>query len=334
MIDLNSNLVDSFGRVAKKLRISVTDRCNMRCIYCMPTNNTDWFEQESILAFDEIIRIVTILADLGVDRIRLTGGEPLVRPNISILIKGLSKIPGIRAISMTTNGLGLQSSACDLKNAGLGSVNVSLDTLKDNRFKGINGVHGLENVLRGIQKADDVGLHPKINTVMIKGWNDDEVVEFAEFARRTNYTVRFIEFMPLDGTNLWGPHLVVSKAEIIQKLAREGIELVPLFNDIFEPARLFTFVDKRGTIGFIPSITEPFCTNCDRIRLTSDGKLLTCLYEKPGMDLKGLLRDGVSNKEIERHILESIKNKPEGIIGLIRARSLRPTMNLMYRIGG
>jgi GTP 3',8-cyclase len=334
MIDLNSKLVDSFGRVAKKLRISVTDRCNMRCIYCMPTNNTDWFEQESILTFDEIIRVVTILADLGVDRIRLTGGEPLVRPNISILIKGLSKVAGIKAISMTTNGLGLQSAASDLTNAGLGSVNVSLDTLRNNRFKAINGVYGLENVLRGIQAAEDVGLHVKINTVMIRGWNDDEVVEFAEFARRTNYTVRFIEFMPLDGTSLWGSHLVVSKAEIIQKLASEGIEIVPLFNDNSEPARLFTFVDKRGTIGFIPSITEPFCVNCDRIRLTSDGKLLTCLYEKPGKDLKEVLRDGKSNKEIEGHILESIKNKPEGIIGLIRGKSLRPTMNLMYKIGG
>jgi cyclic pyranopterin phosphate synthase len=333
-VDLNNKLKDSFARTAKKLRISVTDRCNMRCIYCMPANNVDWFEQQNILSFQEINRVVTILADLGIVKVRLTGGEPLLRPKIPTLINLISQIPQIEDIGMTTNGIGLQANASGLKGAGLRSVNVSLDTLKENRFKAINGVNGLDNVLDGIKVAADVGLRVKLNMVVIRGWNDDEVVEFAELSKKTNYTVRFIEFMPLDGTSMWNNHLVVTKAEIIKKLGSEGIEIFPLHNDYSEPARLFTFNDKQGSLGFIPSISEPFCTNCDRIRLTSDGRLLTCLYEKPGTDLKGLLRSKKSDQVIKLSILNSINFKPEGIIRLIRTKSLRPTMNLMHRIGG
>jgi GTP 3',8-cyclase len=170
--------------------------------------------------------------------------------------------------------------------------------------------------------------------VIIRGWNDDEIIDFAEFARKTEHTVRFIEFMPLDGTGLWEQDLVVSKGEIMQKLASGVNELVPLHNNISEPAKLFSFIDGKGILGFIPSITEPFCGNCDRLRLTSDGRLLTCLYENPGYDLKNLLRTGKSNDDIEKYILECIMRKPEGIISLIRSKSLRPTMNLMYKIGG
>ncbi|MGA9841241.1 MAG: GTP 3',8-cyclase MoaA [Nitrososphaeraceae archaeon] len=334
MVTPSKKLADTFGRVAKKLRISITDRCNMRCIYCMPANNTEWFEQNNILSYDEIIRIVTILADLGVERIRITGGEPLIRPKIILLIKQLSTIDGIKSISMTTNGLILHSMAADLKDAGLVSINVSLDTFKENRFKAISGVHGLQTVLAGIQAAAAAGLIVKVNAVIIRGWNDDEIVDFAEFARKSGHTVRFIEFMPLDGTSLWEQDLVVSKVEIIQKLASGVNELVPLHNNISEPAKLFSFIDGKGILGFIPSITEPFCSNCDRLRLTSDGRLLTCLYENPGYDLKNLLRRGKSNDDIEKYILECIMRKPEGIISLIRSKSLRPTMNLMYRIGG
>ncbi len=334
LVHQNNKLMDGFGRTAKKLRISVTDRCNMRCVYCMPSNNVDWFEQENILNFHEINRVVRILADLGIVKVRLTGGEPLVRPNVPTLIKLISQIPKIVHIGMTTNGIGLQANALKLKNAGLHSVNVSLDTLKENRFKAINGVNGLDKVLEGIQVANDVGLRVKLNVVVIRGWNDDEVIEFTALSRKTNFTVRFIEFMPLDGTSMWNNHLVVTKAEIIKKLDGEGIEIFPVSNDFSEPARLFTFNDNKGSLGFIPSISEPFCTNCDRIRLTSDGRLLTCLYEKPGTDLKGLLRSGKSDEAIKLSILNSIEHKPEGIIKLIRSKSLRPSMNLMHRIGG
>ncbi len=306
----------------------------MRCIYCMPVNNVDWFEQENILNFHEIIRVVRILADLGIVKVRLTGGEPLVRPNLPSLIKLISRIHQIEHMGMTTNGIGLQTNAARLKDAGLQSVNVSLDTLKESRFKAINGVDGLDKVLQGIQVANDVGLSVKLNVVVIRGWNDDEIIEFTELSRKTNFTVRFIEFMPLDGTSMWNNHLVVTKAEIIKKLASEGIDISPLYNDYSEPARLFTLNDDRGRLGFIPSISEPFCTNCDRIRLTSDGRLLTCLYEKPGTDLKGLLRNGKTDEVIKSSILDSIKYKPEGIIRLIRTESLRARMNLMHRIGG
>lgn len=328
-------LLDSFGRVARKLRISVTDRCNMRCVYCMPTNNAEWFEQNDILTYDEIVRTATILARLGIEKIRVTGGEPLVRPKLEELIKRLSNIEGINTISMTTNGLLLRDKVKELKDAGLESINISLDTFKTDRFKTISGgAHGLDNVLDAIYSADRAKLKAKINTVIMRGWNDDEITDFAKFARHTGYTVRFIEFMPLDGSGIWEPNLVVSKKEIIQRITQNVKELVPLYNENSEPAALYSFADGKGTLGFISSITEPFCGNCDRMRITSDGRLLTCLYENPGYDLKSLLRSGKSDNDITTYILECIKKKPEGIISIIRAKALKPTLNLMHRIGG
>ena len=334
MSEPSNNLIDNFGRIAKKLRISVTDRCNMQCIYCMPKNNTDWFEQGNILSYEEILRIVTILVDIGIERIRITGGEPLVRPKLTSLIKALSHVQRVKEISMTTNGIGLKSVARHLRGAGLNSINVSLDTFKEGKFKRISGVCGLKDVLGGIYAADNAGLAVKINTVIIRGWNDDEVVDFAEFARRTGHTVRFIEFMPLDGSRIWGADLVVSKNEMLQTLTNTINKLRPVTNDVSEPAKLFTFIDGIGTIGFIPSISEPFCSNCDRLRLTSDGKLLTCLYQKPGFDLKSFLRADKSNDEIKESVLEAMRSKPEGIIRLIRNKSLSPSMNVMHKIGG
>ena len=335
MWTLQNQLVDGFGRIARKLRVSVTDRCNMRCVYCMPFNNTEWFEQDNILSYEEIIRLTTIFAGLGIEKIRVTGGEPTVRPKIEDLIRALSKVDGIKSISMTTNGLLLSDKAKQLKEVGLESVNISLDTFRSDRFKSICGIDGVGKVLASIKAADDAGLKLKINTVVIRGWNDNEVVDFANFARATGYTVRFIEFMPLDGSGIWEPNLVFSKREIIEMINKNVREIVPLRNeDSSEPASLYSFADGKGTVGFIPSMTEPFCSKCDRVRITSDGRLLTCLFENSGYDLKSLLRSGKSDDDITRYILECLKKKPEGVISIIRANKLRPTLNVMHRIGG
>ena len=335
MVQLQSKLVDGFGRIGRKLRISITDRCNMRCVYCMPNGNTEWFEQNNILTYDEIVKLATILARLGIEKIRVTGGEPLVRPKVEDLIKTLSNIDEIKAISMTTNGLLLRDKVMQLRDAGLSSINVSLDTFKEDRFKAITGIRGLNKIMNAIRVADDAGLKIKINTVIMRGWNDDEIADFARFARFTGYTVRFIEFMPLDGSGIWEPDLVVTKNETINRISKEVKELVRVDNNnSAEPATLYSFVDGIGTVGFIPSISEPFCGNCDRLRISSDGRLLTCLYENPGYDLRSMLRGKRSENEITEYILQSVKKKPEGIIKIIRTKSLKPTLNFMHRIGG
>jgi GTP 3',8-cyclase len=328
------SLIDGYGRIGRKLRLSVTDRCNMRCIYCMPDNNNEWFEQHNILSYEEIIRLTAIFVSLGIEKLRITGGEPTVRYKIETLIDALSNIRGIKSIDMTTNGLLLSDKVKELKQAGLDGVNISLDTFRADRFKAIAGVDGLDRVLTSIKAADNVGLKVKINAVVIRGWNEDEVVDFARFARDTGYTVRFIEFMPLDGTGIWTPDLVFSKREMIQRINKNVKELVPLNNNNSEPATLYSFADREGTLGFIPSMTEPFCNKCDRLRLTSDGRFLTCLFEDPGYDLKQLLRNRKSDDAIRKYILQCTKKKPEGIVSIIRTNKLRPALNIMHRIGG
>lgn len=335
MTRLQNELIDGYGRIGRKLRLSVTDRCNMRCIYCMPDNNNEWFEQHNILSYEEIIRLTAVFVSLGIEKLRITGGEPTVRYKIETLIGALSNIRGIKSIDMTTNGLLLNDKVKELKQAGLDGVNISLDTFRADRFKAIAGVDGLDRVLTSIKAADNVGLKVKINAVVIRGWNDDEVVDFARFARDTGYTVRFIEFMPLDGTGIWTPDLVFSKREMIQRINKNVKELVPLNNNNSEPATLYSFADSEGTLGFIPSMTEPFCNKCDRLRLTSDGRFLTCLFEDPGYDLKQLLRNRKSDDDaIRKYILQCTKKKPEGIVSIIRTNKLRPALNIMHRIGG
>ena len=331
---MDNKLLDKYGRIAKKLRISVTDRCNMRCIYCMPTNNVKWLNDTEILSFTEIVRLTRILVKLGIEKIRITGGEPLVRPGLQNLIGSISMITGIKRIDLSTNGLLLQDKVDQLSSSGLVGVNISLDSFKEDKFKMMSGVSGVDKVINSIHDASEAGLNVKINTVIIRGWNDDEIVDFAMFARESGLTVRFIEFMPLDGSGIWKPDLVFSKREMIQRINMKVGEIVPMNNESSEPARLFSFSDGTGSIGFIPSITEPFCSQCDRIRITSDGRFLTCLFENPGYDLKTLLRNEVSDKEISRFILESLNKKPEGIIRLIRNNDLRPKLNLMHTIGG
>lgn len=218
MIQNNSPkiLKDSFNRVARKLRISVTDKCNMKCIYCMPNGNIKWFDNKEILSFQEIVRIAAIFSQLGITKIRLTGGEPLLRPSLENLIRDLTKIENIKTISMTTNGILLEDKISQLKSAGLDTLNISLDTFREERFRTLNGISNLNKVLRGIQKASELGLKIKINTVIIRNWNDDEVINFVKFAQDTGLSVRFIEFMPLDGSGIWNHNLVVTKQEIIK----------------------------------------------------------------------------------------------------------------------
>jgi GTP 3',8-cyclase len=332
---MKSNLIDNYGRIAKKLRVSVTDRCNMRCGYCMPKNNTKWFDSTEVLSFEEIIRLSSIFANLGVEKIRITGGEPLVRPLIENLIKSIAKIPHIKSIGLTTNGLLLSDRVKKLKSSGLNSVNISLDSFKEDRFKMMTGINGLDKVISSIQKAKDAGFDVKINTVVVRGWNDDEVVEFANFARHTGITVRFIEFMPLDGTGIWRSDLVFSKKEMIDKLESNIGKVFPVSEQqISAPAKLYSFSDRIGTVGFIPSVTEPFCNQCDRIRLTSDGRFLTCLFERPGYDIKSYLRRGASDEELSQCLIHCMTMKQEGIVSLIRINGLKPKLNLMHTIGG
>jgi len=353
-------LIDSFGRIARKLRISVTDKCNMQCKYCMPQDKVQWLNEDGVLKYDEITRLVSILADLGIEKIRLTGGEPLLRPNLEDLITSLTEIDGIKSISMTTNGLLLGDKASQLKESGLDSVNISLDTFRPDRFKAITGIDGLDKVSSAIEAADNIGLKPKINTVVIRGWNEDEVMDFANFARKTEITVRFIEFMPLDGSGIWQPDLVYSKREMIDLIVRNVGQIKPLshnlsdhgdykesidskgissdYNDKIrtsDPATLYTFSDdEKGIIGFIPSMTEPFCARCDRARLTSDGRFLTCLFENPGYDLRNIIRSNRSDYYIKRQLLQNMRRKPEGIIKIINMKALKPSLNLMHTIGG
>ena len=329
-----SDLVDSFGRVSKKLRISVTDRCNLQCIYCMPKNNSNWFNSKDILTFDEIIRFVSIMSKLGIENIRLTGGEPLLRSNIEMLVENLSKIPGIKKVSMTTNGILLAEKLSKLKKAGLSSINLSLDTFDEKKFKKINGTDGLAQVLESIQLATKMKMSLKINNVVMRGWNDNEIIDFALFSKTTGNQVRFIEFMPLDGSGIWNSGLVVTKQEIMAKIRNKISDLIPLEFDKSSPAKLYTFSDGKGVIGFIPSISEPFCQNCDRVRLTSDGHFLSCLFEKPGFDVRKLLQKKSSDEEIAEIIKSQISKKQEGIIQIIRKDQLKPSLNLMHTIGG
>ncbi|TVP40427.1 GTP 3',8-cyclase MoaA [Candidatus Nitrosocosmicus arcticus] len=331
---MENNLVDSFGRIAKKLRISITDRCNMQCIYCMPSNNTKWLEQDNLLSYEQITRLAKIFVSLGIEKIKITGGEPTVRGNVENLIKSLSSIEGLRSISMTTNGILLKDKIKILKESGLESLNISLDTFKPDRFKSMSGIDGFYKVMDAINTALKENLPVKINTVIMRGWNDDEISQFVRFSRDTGCIVKFIEFMPLDGTGIWSEDLVVSKKKMIETINKDFDKLSPLHNDKSDPARLYTFEDGKGVVGFIPSITEPFCQNCDRMRLTADGKLYSCLFDKSSNDLKSLLEEGKSDIDIIKCINKSVQEKPEGIIKIIKTHSLRPTLNVMHTIGG
>jgi cyclic pyranopterin phosphate synthase len=300
----------------------------------MPQKEFSWRPRDEILSYEEITRLAKIFVSLGIEKIRLTGGEPLVRPQIENLVASLSKIQGLKKLSLTTNGLLLGEKIDLLKTAGLRSVNVSLDTLQPDRFKAITGIDGLKQVQASLKTARDAGFEVKINTVVMRGHNDSEIEDFAKLALAEDYTVRFIEFMPLDGSHIWNQSTVVTKHEMLERINQNVAELQPLNNSPSDPARLYTLKGGKGTVGFIPSMSEPFCSACDRVRLTSDGKFLTCLFEQPTYDVRALLRGGKSDKEIEDFLVQSYRKKPEGVVGIIRNKNLNAGLNRMNTIGG
>jgi len=326
-------LVDSFGRVATDLRISVTDRCNFRCRYCMPPEGLPWMPKEQILSFEEITRITNILIQSGVDSIKVTGGEPLVRrdvPRLVRMIRGLS--PSVD-MSVTTNGYLLPKFASELKDAGLNRVTVSCDSLVKHRFAEMTLRDALDEVVEGLRVAAELGLTPvKINTVVIKNHNEDEAVDFARLARDTGYEVRFIEYMPLDAQDEWTAEGVVAGAEILDRI-QAVYPLVPDTDEQPEPATPYRFADGApGRIGVIPSVTDPFCDSCNRLRLTADGQLRACLFSLEETDLRGPLRSGATDGELAELARSCIAAKWSGHrIG--KADFVRPARS-MSMIGG
>jgi cyclic pyranopterin phosphate synthase len=306
-----SRLKDSFQRTIDYMRISITDRCNLRCIYCMPPEGLVPMEHKDILSYEEIVRILRVAVDIGVRKIRITGGEPLVRKNVSYLIASIKNIEGIKDLSLTTNGVLLKQYAEELADAGIDRVNISLDSLRPDRYSEITRGGDIDIVLNGIEAAERAGLIPiKINMVPIRGLNDDEIEEFAKLTLKSPYQVRFIEFMPFD-TNMWSSEKFIAADEI--KSIVEGIgPLTPANIRKSGPARYFRFNGARGVIGFISPLSNHFCGECNRLRLTADGKLRPCLFSETEIDLKPALHGSASDDEIERLIRLSIEVKPKG----------------------
>jgi cyclic pyranopterin phosphate synthase len=303
-------LCDSWGREIKSLRVSVTDKCNFRCRYCMPAEGLEWLERDELLSFEEIERLARVLARMGVDEVRLTGGEPLVRRDLPTLVGMLAATPGVRDLSLTTNGVLLDRFAAPLVEAGLRRLNVSLDSLSHVRFAEITRRDALDRVLAGLAAAER---HPelrpiKVNCVAIKGFTEEEVPALAELARRKPYVVRFIEFMPLDADQAWRGDDVLTGGEI-RALIEERWPLEELPAKASSTARRFRFVDGAGEIGFVNPVSEPFCSTCDRIRLTADGQLRTCLFSRREWDLKTPLRDGSSDAQLEELIRFAVAHK-------------------------
>ena len=312
-------LMDSHGRTLRDLRVSITDRCNFRCLYCLPETEAahnfyrghwahmpnsapivqQWVPKSNILSFEEIIRVVRLAVGLGIRKVRLTGGEPLLRHGVEELVAGIAAIPGITDLAMTTNGFLFTRSARALRDAGLHRVSFSLDSLEPATFKRMTGRDGLAEVLGSIRLAQELGFNPvKVNAVMIRGLNDHEIEGLAGFAREHNLSFRFIEFMPLDSARAWLKEMVVPGREVLARL-QARFELQPVASDNpSSTARRWAFADGRGELGVIAPVSEPFCGNCNRIRLTADGKVRTCLFSVTEHDLRSKLRNGSPDEEI------------------------------------
>ena len=303
-------LVDSWGREIRSLRVSVTDKCNFRCRYCMPAEGLEWLPRDEVLTFEEIARTVRVLSAMGVDEVRLTGGEPLVRRDVPVLVSFLAEIPGVRDLSLTTNGVLLDRLAGPLVEAGLRRLNVSLDSLSHIRFAEITRRDALDRVLAGLEEAERYPeLRPiKVNCVAIRGFTEEEVPALAELARRKPYVVRFIEFMPLDADEAWKEDEVLTGGEI-RALIEERWPLEEIPAKPSSTARRFRFADGAGEIGFVNPVSEPFCSSCDRIRLTADGQLRTCLFSRREWDLKAPLREGASDDELAQLIRFAVRHK-------------------------
>ena len=294
---------DAYNRSVKDLRISVTDRCNFRCTYCMPLDQYEWISKKEILTFEEITRLATLFVGLGVEKIRLTGGEPLVRQNLDQLVAKVAAISGLKDLCLTTNGALLAEKIDPLKAAGLKRINISLDTLDPEKFRRMTKRGDLEKVLEGIFAAKDHGLHPiKLNAVIERGVNDDDILELVEFSREHGLAIRFIEYMDVGNSNNWTSEKLVSKAEILEKISSR-YPLREIGRDQGSaPSVDYEFIDGRGDLGVIASVTEPFCSSCTRARLTADGKLVTCLFSQMGHDVKALLRNGTSDEDLVKFL--------------------------------
>ncbi len=322
-----TQLIDRHNRKISYLRVSITDRCNLRCIYCMPPGGIKPLRHEDILRFEEIEEIARYGVDWGIDKVRITGGEPLVRKGVVYLIETLANLRGIRDLSMTTNGILLRNYARDLKNAGLQRINISLDSLNADKFQHITKVGKLSLVLDGIEEALKRGLEPvKINVVVMKGINDDEVLDFAKMSLDRPLHIRFIEYMPLGYKGFAKEDRFFPTSQIKERLRELG-ELIPAEVKGAGPAKSFRFEESSGTIGFITPMSEHFCATCNRLRLTADGKLYPCLFSDCGVDIMGPLRSGTGGKGIRELFEEALKNKPE-------KHSLKGNNQVMSKIGG
>jgi cyclic pyranopterin phosphate synthase len=303
-------LIDGHGRPIGDVRISVTDRCNFRCQYCMPAEGLPWLNRESLLSYEEVARLVALLGAMGVHDVRLTGGEPLVRKELWRLVEMLSGLEDVHDLSLTTNGYLLARQVDDLVRAGLKRINVSLDSLAPDRFFQLTRRDSLAQVLEGLEAAE---AHPelrpiKVNVVALKDFTEDEVVRFADFARRTPYVVRFIEFMPLDADRSWSADKVLPNEEI-RRLINEVHPLEPVGRERHGTSRRWRFADGQGEIGFISPVSEPFCGDCNRIRLTAEGMLRTCLFSLNETDLRAPMRAGASDAELEQIIRDAVWRK-------------------------
>ncbi len=327
-------LIDSFGRTHNNLRVSVTDRCNLRCFYCMPEHDPEFMPKDRLLTFEEIQRVVRIATTLGVDRVRLTGGEPLVRRELHKLVAALVELPDVKDVGLTTNGIFLADQAEALRAAGLTRLNISLDALDPDTFRRIARRDGFDKVLAGIRVAKETGFQPiKINAVSVRGLTEDQIVPFGHMAREGDVDVRFIEFMPLDADNEWERGKVLFAHEIIQILEREfgPLDALPT-DDHRAPATRYRFRDGRGTIGLIASVSQPFCGSCNRFRLTADGKLRNCLFSLEESDVRDLLRGGGSDEAIAAVMKSCVAAKKEGH-EINSSRFIQPERP-MHSIGG
>ena len=297
-------LRDTLNRPVKDLRISVTDRCNFRCTYCMPFDEYEWIEKKEILSFEEIERLARLFIPLGVDKIRLTGGEPLLRKDLDKLVARLTALTGLRDLCLTTNASHLAEMAAPLKAAGLKRINLSLDTLDPGKFKRMTGRGDLAAVLEGLSVARHIGLLPiKINAVIERGVNDNEILDLVEFSRQNGFAIRFIEYMDVGNANQWQSGRMVSKKEILEVIqTRYSLRLTGRDQES-APSVDFELTDGSGDIGVIASVTEPFCFGCTRARLTADGKLVTCLFSNDGHDLKTLMRSAATDEDLLEVIL-------------------------------
>ena len=304
-------LVDSYGRRIKNMRISVTDKCNFRCTYCMPAEGLPWLKKAEILSYEEIVRIARIAVSLGIEQIRLTGGEPLVRRDVPELVRQLRTIEGLQSVSLTTNGILLKQQAKALADAGLTRINVSLDSLLREKFTQLTRRDQMDRVLEGLEEVEKYpSIHPiKINAVAMRHFSEEEVLDFVRFARRKAYIMRWIEFMPLDADQHWRKEDILTGGEIKAIIEVKYGSLVPVIGDPSETARRYTFQDGIGEVGFINPVSEPFCATCDRIRLTADGQLRTCLFATVETDLRAVIRSGGDDEALAATLRRAVWHK-------------------------